>query len=84
MSIEAKFKVKVQPASKKFRIPKEMLKEIKNAVGRKMLQNMKKESVICPVMNKEVPFVVCFLCPNFIRRVKGFVYCKGNPLQKKY
>jgi hypothetical protein len=41
---------------------------------------MKKEAVDCPVKLKVVSFVECFTCPNFNRRVRGKVGCKGLPL----
>ncbi len=49
-------------------------------VSPKMLKRMKQESVNCPVLNKEVAFVQCYVCRNFHSRVSGQVYCKGNPL----
>ena len=39
---------------------------------------MKKESVNCPVVNREVAFLVCFACPSFLRRVSGVVDCAGG------
>ena len=39
---------------------------------------MKKESVDCPVVKEEVGFLVCFLCPSFLRRVTGEVHCAGG------
>ncbi|HEY6283864.1 MAG TPA: hypothetical protein VIW22_08075 [Nitrososphaerales archaeon] len=42
------------------------------------MSKMKKESVNCPVVNKEVAFLVCFACPSFLRRVKGVVDCAGG------
>lgn len=49
-------------------------------VSPKMLKRMKQESVNCPVLNKEVAFVQCYVCKNFHSRVSGQVYCKGDPL----
>jgi hypothetical protein len=60
--------------------PKESLEAIKGAVKGKMLARMKKEAVDCPVKLKKVSFVECFTCPNFNRRVRGKVGCKGLPL----
>lgn len=59
---------------------KESLEAIKGAVKGKMLARMKKEAVDCPVKLKKVSFVECFTCPNFNRRVRGKVGCKGLPL----
>lgn len=62
---------------------KESLGAIKGAVKGKMLARMKKEAVDCPVKLKVVSFVECFTCPNFNRRVRGKVGCKGLPLPAK-
>ena len=59
---------------------KESLEAIKGAVKGKMLAKMKKEAVDCPVKLRKVSFVECFTCPNFNRRVRGKVGCKGLPL----
>ena len=53
---------------------------IQGTVKGKMLAKMKKEAVDCPVKLKKVSFVECFTCPNFNRRVRGKVGCKGLPL----
>lgn len=49
-------------------------------VSPKMLKRMKEEAVDCPVLKKEVPFIQCFVCPNFQSRISGKVLCKGDPL----
>lgn len=49
-------------------------------VSPKMLKRMKQEYVMCPVMEKEVRFIQCFVCENFQSRVTGQVLCKGDPL----
>ncbi len=48
----------------------------------KMLSRMKKEYVDCPVLVKEVNFIECYVCPNFISRITGKVYCKGESLSR--
>ncbi len=48
----------------------------------KMLSRMKKEYIDCPVLVKEVNFIECYVCPNFISRITGKVYCKGEPLSR--
>jgi hypothetical protein len=63
--------------------PKESLETIKGSVKGKMLAKMKKEAVDCPVKLKKVSFVECFTCPNFNRRVRGKVGCRGLPLEPK-
>lgn len=49
-------------------------------VSPKMLKKMKEEDVDCPVFKKEIPFIQCFVCPNFQSRITGKVLCKGDPL----
>jgi len=65
---------KPPPTQKKF------VQDLKGVAGGKQIARMKKEAVACPVLNKTVSFVQCFACPNFIRRVKGRVDCRGLPL----
>lgn len=49
-------------------------------VSPKMLKRMKTEYVNCPVLEQEIGFVQCYVCRNFMSRVKGQVYCRGDPL----
>jgi hypothetical protein len=49
-------------------------------VSPKMLKRMKLEAVDCPVLQKEIGFVQCYVCKNFQSRISGQVYCIGNPL----
>ena len=49
-------------------------------VSPKMLKRMKQEYVDCPVLNDEIQFIQCFVCPNFQSRVMGNVLCKGDKL----
>ena len=60
--------------------PKQYVQDLKGVAGGKQIARMKKEAVACPVLSKTVSFVQCFACPNFIRRVKGRVDCRGLPL----
>ncbi|OLE59428.1 MAG: hypothetical protein AUG17_02760 [Crenarchaeota archaeon 13_1_20CM_2_53_14] len=60
--------------------PKQFVQDLKGVAGGKQIARMKKEAVACPVLNKTVSFVQCFACPNFIRRMKGRVDCRGLPL----
>jgi hypothetical protein len=48
-------------------------------ISPKMLKRMKLEAVDCPVLNKEIGFIQCYVCKNFHSRVTGQVYCKGEP-----
>jgi hypothetical protein len=78
-----KYLVEVFLPPKAIPSPKESLEAIKGAVKGKMLAKMKKEAVDCPVKTKKVSFVECFTCPNFNRRIRGNVGCKGLPLAPK-
>jgi hypothetical protein len=49
-------------------------------VSPKMLKRMKLEAVDCPVFEKELGFIQCYVCSNFHSRIMGKVYCKGEPL----
>ena len=75
-----KFLVDIVTPPKAIPTPKASLEAIKGAVKGKMLAKMKKEAVECPVKLKAVSFVECFTCPNFNRRVRGKVGCRGLPL----
>ena len=48
-------------------------------VSPKMLKRMKLEAVDCPVLEREVGFIQCYVCKNFHSRITGQVYCKGDP-----
>ncbi len=77
-----KFIVEVKTLEKSMRVPKELVEQIRKAVGRKMISRMRKEAVECPVTGELTPFLQCFNCKNFIRRVMGKVYCRGLPLEQ--
>lgn len=78
MSVETKFKVNVFPAGKPKRVPKIVSEELKGGASPKAISRMKKESINCPVIHKELAFLVCFACPSFLRRVSGVVDCAGT------
>ena len=78
MSAETQFKVNVFQSAKPKRVPKVVSEELKGGASPKAISRMKKESVDCPVVKKEVAFLVCFACPSFLRRVTGVVDCAGG------
>jgi len=78
VSADTKFKVTIYPSAKPKRVPKVVSEELKGAASAKAISRMKKESVNCPVITKEVAFLVCFACPSFLRRVEGVVDCAGG------
>jgi len=77
---DAKFIVQVLNPEKAPPTPKQYVQDLKGAVSGKQVARMKKEAVDCPVLQEKVSFVQCFACPNFLRRVKGQVGCRGLPL----
>ena len=77
---QPKFIVDIFAPEKPPPTPKEYIQDLKGVASGKQIARMKKEAVACPVLNKTVSFVQCFACPNFIRRVKGKVDCRGLPL----
>jgi len=78
VSAETKFKVNIYPSVKPKKVPKAVSEELKGTASGKSIARMKKESVDCPVVQKEVAFLVCFACPSFLRRVTGVVDCAGG------
>jgi hypothetical protein len=92
-SLESKYLVPVKAVEKSIRLTDEAKSELKSigmmddkgklklkGVSPKMLKRMKLESVNCPVLEKEVGFIQCYVCKNFHSRISGKVYCKGDPL----
>jgi hypothetical protein len=77
---ETKHVIKIYTKDKAFRIPKEVTENLKGVISGKVISRMRKEAIDCPVLNKELPFLECFVCKNFIRRIKGEVHCAGLPL----
>ena len=88
-----KYVVPVKLTDKAIRLSEDVKNELKSigmmddkgklklkGVSPKMLKRMKMESVDCPVLEKEVSFVLCYVCKNFHSRISGKVYCRGEPL----
>jgi len=78
VSLTAKFQVEIFAPEKPKRIPKAVSEQLKGGASPKMISRMKKESVNCPVVKKEVAFLICFSCPSFVNRVSGVVGCAGG------
>ena len=91
--LQHKYEVEIKSVDKKQVLTKEVKEELKESgmmdekgklkisgVSGKMLKRMKQEFVDCPVLKKEVQFIPCFICPNFLSRVTGKVLCKGDNL----
>jgi hypothetical protein len=93
IDIGTKYVVPVNLSEKAIRLDENVKKELKNigmmdekgklklkGVSPKMLKRMKLESVDCPVLQKEISFIPCYVCKNFHSRISGKVYCRGEPL----
>jgi hypothetical protein len=91
--IKTKYEVPIKQVEKTIKISENAKQELKNSgmmdekgklklkgVSPKMLKRMKLESVDCPVFEKEIGFIQCYVCSNFHSRISGVVYCKGEPL----
>ena len=76
---DVKFKVDIIKKEKATRISKELAASLKGEASPKMMRMMKKEAIYCPVLKIERPFLECFTCQSFIRRVTGVVDCAGGP-----
>jgi hypothetical protein len=93
-TLDSKYEVSIKQVEKTIKISDRAKEELKTSgmmdekgklklkgVSPKMLKRMKLESIDCPVFNKELGFVECYVCSNFHSRISGVVYCKGEPIQ---
>jgi len=74
-----RYEVPVKTLDKAYTISGEVRRQL-TGVSPKFLSRLRREYVECPVKNATTPFAECFTCPNFLRRVKGVVHCKGLPI----
>ena len=81
MPINWKYEVQVKSLNKAIKVPKELTQKLKGILSSKMISRMKKEGINCPVLGKQISFLQCYNCPNFIRRIRGVVHCKGAPIK---
>lgn len=80
MPADYKYEVRVIRLQRALRAPKEVKEKLKGVLGRSSLSKLSKDAVDCPVMGKRVSFLICYVCPNFVRRYRGVVHCRGEPL----
>ncbi|WP_455367289.1 hypothetical protein [[Eubacterium] cellulosolvens] len=80
MALDAKYQLDIKKTDKAIKTRKESIEGLKGVLGAKRIAQMKKEAVECPVLMTTVSFIECFACPNFMRRFKGSIHCKGEPL----
>jgi hypothetical protein len=91
--LEHKFEVEILEREGRQKLPQEIKDELKSSgmmdekgklklkgVSPKMLKRMKQEYVECPVLEDQIHFIQCFVCPNFQSRVMGKVLCKGDKI----
>lgn len=81
MDSDHKFELQVIKQSKAIKVDKEYKDKIKELYGDKIISKFSKDAVECPVIGKRVSFLMCIGCPNYVRRFKGSVHCRGEPLQ---
>jgi hypothetical protein len=92
-NVQTKYTVPVKQVEKGIKLTDEAKVELQNigmmddkgklklkGVSPKMLKRMKLEAVDCPVINKEIGFIQCYVCKNFNSRITGQVNCRGDPL----
>ena len=90
--LEYRYEVKVERRDKPIRLDAAAKEALRDAgmmnnnklkitgVSPKMLKTMKLEYVECPVLDSQVHFVQCFVCPNFQSRLNRTVLCRGAAL----
>ena len=92
-SLQTKYTVPIKQLEKGIKLTDEAKVELKSigmmddkgklklkGVSPKMLKRMKLEAVDCPVLNREIGFIQCYVCKNFNSRITGQVNCRGDPL----
>ena len=92
-SVQTKYIVPVKQVEKGIKLTDEAKGELQSigmmddkgklklkGVSPKMLKRMKLEAVDCPVLNREIGFIQCYVCKNFNSRITGEVNCRGDPL----
>lgn len=69
--------VQIITLERALRTKKEIREKARSLLGKKMTTRFGKDAVDCPVLERRVGFLECYVCPNYIRRFKGKVHCKG-------
>ncbi|HIE23603.1 MAG TPA: hypothetical protein EYP68_05185 [Candidatus Korarchaeota archaeon] len=75
-----KYEVPVIKLERALRTKKEVREKVKEMLGGGVVRKFNKDAVDCPVRGKRVSFLECYICPNFIRRFKGTVHCRGRSI----
>ncbi|MCD6245138.1 MAG: hypothetical protein J7J65_07920 [Candidatus Korarchaeota archaeon] len=82
-STDHRYEVPVEKVQRALKVSKEYKEKLKQLYGNKVVSKFSKDAVDCPVLGKKVSFLVCLGCPNYVRRFKGVVHCKGEPLSEE-
>ncbi|MEM0481522.1 MAG: hypothetical protein QXM16_01350 [Nitrososphaerota archaeon] len=77
------YRVEVKTSQKALKIDQNIVENLKKSLSSKMIAKMKKEYVECPVAVQAIPFLMCYNCVSFIRRVRGVVDCEGKEFRIK-
>ncbi len=77
-----KYELQVVKLQRAMRVPKDYKEKLKELYGNKVISKFSKDAVDCPVRGERVSFLICMGCPNYVRRFKGYVHCKGEPLDE--
>lgn len=80
MPADHRYEVPVKRLERAIRVKAAIKKKLEETLGKSTVRKLAKDAVDCPVLGKEVSFIICYSCPNFVRRYRGVVHCKGDPL----
>ena len=91
---ETKYDVPIKQVEKTVKITDKAKEELKSSgmmdekgklklkgVSPKMLKRMKLESVDCPVFEKEIGFIQCYVCKNFHSRITRLTFLKATAIE---
>lgn len=77
------YRVEVKTSQKALKVDQKIIESLRKSLSNKMIAKMKKEYVECPVASQTIPFLMCYNCVSFIRRVQGVVDCEGKEFKIK-
>ena len=77
-----KYEVEIIRLQRALRVPKEYKEYLKQLYSNKVVSKFSKDAVNCPVLGKQLSFLLCMGCPNYVRRFKGTVHCRGEPIDE--
>jgi hypothetical protein len=75
-----KFEIQIVKQDRALRVEREYKERMKELYGDKIISKFSRDVVECPILGKTVSFLICMGCPNYVRRFKGVVHCKGEPI----